>query len=156
MRFQAAIIPAAALILGACTGPAVDIEAERTAIRARGEALVAAESAMDAEAALAFWAPDGVAQGHGMPQAQGRDELAALYAGFFQVVTEFGSTTTRIDVSSGGDMAWEYGVNRAVMAGPEGRLLDMGKYVAVWRKIDGEWFVVAVAFSSDAPAPTPM
>lgn len=156
MRFHRIVVTAAAVLLCACNGPAVDIEAERAAIRARGEALVAAESAMDTNAALEFWAPQGLAQGHGMPQTQGRDELAAMYAGFFGAVTEFGSTTTAIDVSSGGDMAWEYGINRAVIAGQEGRLLDMGKYVAVWRKIDGTWYVVAVAFSSDAPAPVPM
>lgn len=156
MRFRPGCIPAIALILGACSPPAVDLDAEQAAIRARGEALVAAESAMDTEAALAFWAPEAIAQGHGMPQAQGREELAAVYTGFFQAVAEFGSTSTRIDVAASGDMAWEYGINRAVVAGPDGNLLDMGKYLAVWRKIDREWYVVAVAFSSDAPAPAPM
>lgn len=155
MRYRAGMYSAAAILMAACTGSGVDIEAERAAIRARGEALVAAESAMDTQASLAFWAPDGIIQGQAMPLAQGREELAAVYDGFFQAVAEFGSTTTRIDVAAGGDMAWEYGVNRAVMAGPDGNLLDMGKYVAVWRKLDGEWYVAAVAFSSDAPAPAP-
>jgi hypothetical protein len=26
----------------------------------------------------------------------------------------------------------------------------MGKYLAVWRKIDGEWFIAALAFGSDS------
>lgn len=156
MRFHAASLIMAALFLGACVGPAVDIEAEREAIRVRGEGVVAAESAKDTEGALSFWAPDGIIQGHGMPQAQGHEELSALYAGFFGAVEEFGSTTTRIEVASSGEMAWEYGINRAVMAGPDGSLLDMGKYLAVWRKIDGEWYLAAVAFSSDAPTPAPM
>jgi len=144
------------LALGACSGPQVDIEAETAAIRARGEAVVAAESAMDTDAALAFWAPDGIVQGSGMPQMQGSDELRAMYDGFFQAVTEFGSTTTRIEVAASGDIAWEYGVNRAVVPGADGNMLDMGKYIAVWRKIDAVWYLAAVAFSSDAAAPTPM
>jgi len=134
----------------------VDIEAEKAALVARSDSLVAAESALDIQAALAYWAPDGQIQGHGMPLMQGSDQLRAVYEGFFQAVVEFGSTRTGIEVAASGDMAWEYGVNRAVVPGAEGNMLDMGKYVAVWRKIDGVWYVAAVAFSSDAPAPSSM
>jgi hypothetical protein len=28
---------------------------------------------------------------------------------------------------------------------------DVGKYLVVWRKIDGEWRIAAVSFSSDGP-----
>ena len=156
MLYHGAVVSATVLFVSACSGPAVDIEAETAAIRARGEALVAAESAMDTQRVLAFWAPDGILQGYGIPLVQGRDDLQAALDGFFQAVAEFGSTTTDIEVAGGGDMAWEFGVNRAVVAGPDGNLLDMGKYVAVWKKIDGKWYVAAVAFSSDAPAPVPM
>lgn len=157
MNRHRTILVACAVTLGACaSAPQVDIEAERAAIRARGEGVVAAESAMDTEAALAFWAPEGIVQGHAMPQMQGHDQLRAMYDGFFQAVAEFGSTTTQIEVAASGDMAWEYGINRAVMRGPDGNLLDMGKYLGVWRKIDGVWYLTAVAFSSDAAAPAPM
>ena len=33
-------------------------------------------------------------------------------------------------------------------------LTSTGKYLLVWKKIDGEWMVVVLTFSSDAPAPT--
>jgi len=156
MSYHSAVLAASALALSACSGPRVDTAAETAAIEARGDSLVAAESAMDTQAALAFWAPDGMIQGHGMPLVQGKDQLPAVYDGFFQAVVEFGSTRTRIEVAGSGDMAWEYGVNRAVVPGTDGKMLDMGKYIAIWRKIDGVWYVAAVAFSSDAPAPTPM
>jgi hypothetical protein len=32
----------------------------------------------------------------------------------------------------------------------------MGKYLAVWKKIDGEWYAAALSFTSDAPTPVPM
>ena len=53
-------------------------------------------------------------------------------------------------------MAWEYGINRLVFTGPDGDIVDLGKYLATWRKVDGEWYVAVVSFSSDAlpPAPT--
>ncbi len=43
-----------------------------------------------------------------------------------------------------------------VLTGPDGEALDMGKYLVGWRQIDGEWFVAALSFTSDAPAPVPM
>ena len=156
MFCERAVICSVVLCLSACSGPQVDIEAERAAVRARGEALAAAESAMDTQGALAFWAPDGILQGHGMPLVQGRDGVEGVYEVFFQAVAEFGSTATRLEMAASGDMAWEYGVNRIVIAGPEGNLLGMGKYLAMWKKIDGEWYIAAVAFSSDAPDPVPM
>ncbi len=156
MSHHRPLIGAAILLLGACAGPQVDIEAETAAIRERGEALVAAESAMDTEASLAFWTPDAIVQGHAMPQMAGHDGLRTVYQGFFAALAEFGSTTTHIEVAASGDLAWEYGVNRSVVAAADGNLLDMGKYLAVWRKVDGTWYVAAVAFTSDAAAPGPM
>ena len=32
----------------------------------------------------------------------------------------------------------------------------MGKYLAVWKKINAEWFIIALSFTSDAPAPVPL
>ena len=65
-------------------------------------------------------------------------------------------TTSHLEVSSADDLAYEYGINRMVLAGPDGDLLDVGKYLAVWKKIDGEWYVAALSFTSDAPAPVPV
>ena len=42
MSYQRTVVAAAVLALSACSGPRVDIDAEIAAIRARGEALVAA------------------------------------------------------------------------------------------------------------------
>ena len=125
-------------------------------VRARSRELVAAEVAQDTEAALAFWAEDGVAQPAGTPQVKGLDEIRALYDGFFRQIKRFESIPSHLEVSQGGDLAYEYGVNRIVVSGPEGDLLDLGKYLVVWKKIDGEWFVAALSFTSDAGAPAPV
>jgi ketosteroid isomerase-like protein len=148
----------AATILTGCGGPQIDIAAETEAVRARSEGVVAAESALDVTAALTFWAEDAIVQGAGMPQIQGKEAIGDLYRQYFEggQVKEFSGTTSYLEVSAGGDLAYEYGVNRFVLAGPEGDLLDMGKYLAVWKKINGEWFVAALSFTSDAPAPVPL
>lgn len=142
----------------ACAGPGVDVAAETEAVRARSEALVAAESAQDAETAMTYWAQDAVVQPAGRPQIQGHDAVRALYGEFFDtgVLKRMEGTTSHLEVSQGGDLAYEYGVNRMVFAGPDGDLLDVGKYLVIWKKIDGEWLVVALSFTSDAAEPEPV
>ena len=142
------------IVIG-CGGPQVDVAAELEAVRARSEGVVAAEAARDITAALTFWADDAIAQPAGAPQVRGTAALRDLYGQFFETgqLKEFAGTTSHLTVSASGDLAYEYGINRMVVAGPEGDLLDMGKYLAVWKKIDGEWFIVALSFTSDAPAP---
>ena len=148
----------AATALAGCGGPQVDIAAETEAVRARSEGIVAAEAAFDVPAALSFWAEDAISQGAGMPQVQGKAAIGDLYRQYFEsgLLKEFSGTRSYLEVSAAGDLAYEYGVNRFVLAGPEGDLLDMGKYLAVWKKIDGEWFIAALSFTSDAPAPVPL
>jgi ketosteroid isomerase-like protein len=148
----------AVAVLGACSGPQVDIAAETAAVSARSQGIAAAEAAQNAEQALAFWADDAIVQGAGSPQIQGHDAIRALYDSFFGSgqLKQFEGTTSHLEVSQSGDLAYEYGVNRFVLTGPSGDLLDIGKYLVVWKKIDGEWYAAALSFTSDAPAPVPM
>ncbi len=119
---------------------------------------MAAEAAQDVDAAIAFWAEDAIVQPAGAPQIRGLEAIAGLYRQLFESgqLKEFSGTTSHLTVSQGGDLAYEYGINRMVLAGPEGDLLDVGKYLLVWKKVDGEWFIVALSFTSDAPAPVPV
>ena len=125
-----------------------EIEAE---VRARSEAVVAAEIAGDYEAAITFFTADAVIQMANAPQIDGREALLGLYNAVLGAAIEFEGTETAIVPAGSGDLAYEYGINRMVFEGPDGPVEDMGKYLAVWRKIDGEWFVAAIAVSSDAP-----
>ena len=148
----------AAGLMAACAAPQVDVAAETEAVRARSAGVVAAEAAFDVAAALAFWAEDAIVQGAGTPQIQGKDAIGDLYGQYFEsgMLKEFSGETSYLEVSAAGDLAYEYGVNRFVLAGPEGDLLDIGKYLVVWKKIDGEWFIAALGFTSDAPEPVPL
>ena len=136
----------------------IDVAAETDSLRARSQGVVSAEAAQDVDGALAFWAEDAIVQRAGAPQIQGREAVRDLYRQLFEggQLKEFSGTTSHMSVSQAGDLAYEYGVKRFVWAGPEGDLLDMGKYLGVWEKVDGEWFVAALSFTSDAPDPVPL
>ncbi len=148
----------AAGTIAGCGAPQVDVAAEMEAVQVRSEGVVAAEAAFDVQKALAFWAEDAISQGAGAPQVQGKEAIGDLYRQYFEsgMLKEFSGTTSYLEVSAAGDLAYEYGVNRFVLAGPEGDLLDMGKYLVVWKKIEGEWFISALAFTSDAAEPVPL
>lgn len=139
----------------ACGGPRIDLAAEGAAVRARSQAAAAAEAARDREKALTFWALDPIVQPDRAPQIQGREAIDKLYRQVFDEIglKAFTGTAGTIAVGESGDIAYETGVNRLVFTSPSGDLLDMGKYLAVWKKIDGTWMISALAFSSDAAAP---
>ena len=136
---------------------AVDIAAATAAVRARSEAAVAAEVRQDTEAVMAFWASDAIVQGVGMPQLQGLEQIREMFGGFLGTgaVKEFGSTTTHLRVAASGDLAYEYGTSRMVITGPDGDLVDLGKFITIWENRGGEWYITAMSFSSDAASPAP-
>jgi len=144
--------------LAACGGATVDVTAEQAAVEARSKAIAAAEAAQNTDSALVYWADDAIVQPAGAPQVQGKDAIRALYGEFFDSgqMKSFEGTTSRIVVAASGDLAYEYGVNRRVFTGPQGDVLDVGKYLAVWTKQNGDWFIAALSFTSDAPAPVPV
>lgn len=144
--------------LASCSNQKVDIAKETEAVRARSIGVVTAEHNKDIQRAVSFWADDAIMQGAGFPQIQGVKAITDLYGQFFNNSSfkEISGTITNITVSQSGDLAYEYGVNRMIWTSPKGDLLDMGKYLLVWKKVKDNWYVAALSFTSDAPAPVPL
>ena len=88
----------------------------------------------------------------------GRDGVRAMYQEFFGsgMLKSFEASITHLEVAPSGDIGYEYGVNRFVLNTPDGEMPDVGKYLAIWKKVDGQWYAAVVCFNSDAPAPTPV
>jgi ketosteroid isomerase-like protein len=128
------------------------------ALHIRSDGLQAAESAFDATRATAFWATDAVIQPASSPVVVGRDAISALYRSFFSsgAIKELRGTPTHLTMARSGDLAYETGINRIVLRTPNGDVLDMGKYLLVWKRIDGEWYASALSYNSDAVAPVAM
>ena len=138
-----------------CNRTMVDISNVVEAVKACSDSLVKAEAALDVEGALMFYAEDAIIQPAGAPQIRGHESIARMYRQFFEdsQLKEFYAKGSHITVSQSGDLAYEIGVNRTILTGPQGDLLSNGKYLIVWKKIDGEWLVVVLTFSDDAPEP---
>jgi len=139
-----------------CVKRQADVGAVAQEVRARSKACSDAEAAKDIERALGYWAEDAILQAPGSPQIQGREQIRGVYTKYFTGLKEFTGTASHIEVSQAGDLAFDYGVNRMVYTTAQGDVLDMGKYLSVWKKVNGNWYIAALSVTSDAPTPTPV
>lgn len=150
---SALLVAAVAVGLISCGGGSqVDVQAEEEAIRALDRQWQAAVDAKDVRAAAAFFAPDGIQMPANGPMIVGREGIEAWFSEWLvapEVSNSFEPDV--IEVAASGDLAYDRGTYRFVLDSPDGRIEDVGKYVVVWRKIDGEWKAVLDISNSDLP-----
>ena len=129
--------------------------AHEQAIRQTNERWLLLISNRDAAAVSKLYTSDGAMMAPGSPKAQGQPALEKAWGGLMQM-PGFGLTfkADKIVVASGGDMALDQGTYTLSRTGPDGPTKDVGKYVVVWRNIDGQWKVAADIFNTDG-ATTP-
>ena len=146
-------IIAVATITG-CAGLLVDRSAEEQAIRDLDKKWVGAIARGDVAAVADLYAADGAFMAPNAPAANGRKAIEAAWKGLMglpALALEFGPT--RIDIAASGDLATDIGTYTLGFDGKSGRVTDDGKYVVVWRKVDGRWRILADIFNSDRAAP---
>ena len=125
---------------------------EEQKLRELSHALLVAEKNKDLETTLSFFTEDSVLQAPEMPQLEGLDGVRSLLEGMFQLPMEdFESGADRIVVSADADMAYALGWYRMPFEGPEGRMVEEGKYTIVWRKVDGEWKYLVGCWNNNEP-----
>lgn len=153
------------LLAGAVTGllftgcsPAEQNQSSRTGVAAKHETTIRSISEQwlglirnrDAAGIAQLYAPDGALLPPGAPIAEGHPAIEQAWRGLmgtpgFALTFE----PTQIIIASAGDMALDRGTYRFSSSGPNGSVTDTGKYVVVWRNIDGKWKAAADIFNSD-------
>ena len=162
LKAKYAFVPGLSMLLLGCGSNAGsekpthnDAAVNEQAIRKTNEKWLALIRDHDAAAVSKLYASDGAMMASGAPIAQGQPALEKAWGGLMKT-PGFGLTfkADQIVVASGGDMALDRGTYLLSLAGPDGPTKDIGKYVVVWRNIDGQWKVAADIFNSDG-AKTP-
>ena len=155
------IVPGAvlALLVGACSPPApvpaakVDLASEEKTIREMDASWLKAAQGRDAAGAAAVFASDGVAY---------REHLGPLVgpAAFQAYETKFQTdnpklnvtwSTDTIRIADSGDLAIQTGEYHFTGLGPKGDGEDTGRFVTVWKKVNGEWKVAHDIASTTSP-----
>ena len=152
-RFERLTLALASVISLSCaSAPRVDIQSEEQKIRELDRQWQAAAAANDAARFASFYAEDAMMLTAEMPIVRGR---AAIEEGLRQMFSTpglvFKFNQQFLDVAKSGDMAYDIGSVSVTTNGVESK----GKYLVVWKKINGEWKAVADANSTDQPAPAP-
>jgi uncharacterized protein (TIGR02246 family) len=138
-----------------CAKPGrVDVAAEERAIREAGREWLAAEVAKDVPKIVSVYAEDAIEMPSNTPLVQGRDAIRQWYEAW---LTPAGVSMTfepsEIVVAASGDIAYERGTYRFTQDSPRGATEDVGKYLTVWKKVDGKWQVAIDTANSDRPCP---
>jgi ketosteroid isomerase-like protein len=144
-RISIALMLLAAVGIVACTQQQTaleaDLNAEAQAIRDASANWGAAYKAKDWTAAAAYFAPDGTFF------LENREPVAGPAAIQARTEADWASmpnasltwTTDNVIVSASGDLAYETGSYNFRNEAER----DTGKYITVWRKLDGKWKVLA-------------
>ena len=145
------LVAAVALLLAGmfAMGPALagDVKQELDALTAQW---VAAFKASDFAAIEALMAPDALLLAPGAPPIQGAKAVAAMWetwGGLPNVAIEFGGTFA--EVAASGELAYDYGTYTFAFDGEDGPFKENGKYIVVWKKIDGAWKIAADIFNNN-------
>jgi uncharacterized protein (TIGR02246 family) len=137
----------------AAAAPAVDKSAAEAAIRQADEAFNNAVKAKDANAAAALYADDAVSNPPNSPPLVGMAAIKKYNEDFLKTPQlTLTAEATSIKFSDDGTVAYETGKYSASSADAKGRTIkDEGKFLNVWKNIDGKWKIVVDAFSSNLP-----
>jgi len=93
-------------------------------------------------------------RGRGVPAARrvsGRAAVRSAWAAILKAPNlSLTFESSKVVVSSAGDLAIATGPYQLGMDGPKGqRIEDAGKFVEVWTRVNGEWKVLGNIFNSD-------
>ena len=151
-----AILFCACIILIGCTrAPKVDTLAEANAIRNLEDQWTVALQKSDTDKIISFFNTDAVAMKPNTPISIGlqaiRKERESSFTDTTMLYRTYSSKIDTIEVSASGDLAYVRGTDRITTKTPNGLVDDMGKWVDIWKKINGEWKVVVNIWNSDMP-----
>jgi ketosteroid isomerase-like protein len=141
---------AAALVVTAPAGAAAP--ATRAAIEEANAAFSAALAKGDAAGLAAMYAAEAQVFPPNSDIVASAAGIQKLWQGFIDGGAK-GIKLTTVDLSEAGDLAVEAG--RYELSGADGKVLDSGKYVVVWKRVGGGWKILRDIWNTSLPpAPT--
>ena len=165
MKSRLLLLSATAMLLASCqarkadnaaveanTVSVADSAADETAIRGQVDQWLKLIKAKDAAAITQLYVEDGAVMPPNAPIAKGHADVEKTWASLMKIPGfDLTFAPEVIVVASSGDLALDRGTYRLSVS-PSGKpQTDTGKYVVVWRKVNGEWKAAADIFNSDLP-----
>ena len=121
----------------------------RTQIDRVNAAFLAAFQQGDGPGIAATYAEDGQILPPNMAVMQGREAIQSFWLGARQMGITDGSLET-VEFEAHGDSGWEVG--KYTLKSADGTVLDVGKYIVVWKETNGVWQWYRDIWNSSRPA----
>ena len=134
---------------GAEAKPAFDLAAAKAAIDARNAEFATAVGKMDSVSLSNLYTADGKLLAPNMPEASGTAAIKSTFGGMFSAMGKMGLKLTAIEVWGNESVLTEEGVY--TMSDKDGKEVDKGKYLVVWKMDDGKWKLHRDIWNSDNP-----
>lgn len=135
------------LVAGCMQAPQTDLEG----LKAMEDVWQSAYDAKDPAGLAAIYTEDGALLPPSSEMANGRAAIEAYWAEFH--ASGIGVEITDTEVHAHSDLGYTVGTFIATDAG--GVTIDEGKYVVIWRNVDGKWQMHRDIWNSSRPPPTP-
>ena len=144
----AAILMVVLLLTAQCVVTRLDQTKLHEEITAANEAFMTAFSAGDAAGLAALYTEDGKIMPPNSDFVSGQEAIQ----GFWRALIDMGVKGAKLEileVEGYGKTAIE--VSTYTMLGEGEQVLDKGKYIVIWKKVDGEWKLHRDIFNSSMP-----
>lgn len=155
MKKTLALLCAIILLAGCTNKPKVDIAAETGLINNIENQWVEAFKASDVEKIASFFATEGVSMSTGFPVAIGPENIRIKdkkqFADTTLLFNTYASTTDIIEISASGDLAYARGHDEISKKTKDGLVKSTGKWVDIYKKVNGEWKAIVSIGNSDNP-----
>lgn len=142
-------------LFGCNTTPAVDIQSEKDVIQNNEDQWTVALQTRDAEKILGYYATEAVSMRPNQPIYLGlsaiRNGIESMLSDTTLLYNTYTGKVDAIEISVAGDMAYSYGHDEIMVKTKDGLVKDEGKWVDVWKKLDGQWKVMVSCGNSNKP-----
>ncbi|MCH6550371.1 MAG: nuclear transport factor 2 family protein [Proteobacteria bacterium] len=135
------------LAAGCMQAPPTDLEG----LKAMQDVWQSAFDARDSAALAAIYAEDGALMPPNSDTMIGRAAIEAFWADF--QASGIGVEGKDTEVYAHGDVGYKVGTYTVTDAG--GATIDEGKYVEIWRQVDGKWQIYRGIWNSNLPLAAP-
>ncbi len=154
MKYTTAVcLTFSSMLLCACTQSGVDVETERTALRAAADAYHEAAEGMDAEGFASSYTTNGLILPPNEAAVTGRDGAHEFIASFAEAPgASVSFSNMNVDIAASGDMGYTLADAVVTVDGPDGQPIeDKIRDFHLWKKQDGQWKIAIDIWNSETP-----
>lgn len=144
-RIFMALSAGAMLLMGSACNPVVDTKAEGAKVNQLNDDWIAAVHAKDVGKIEALFADKSISMDRGKPLFTNPSEIRASFEKSLQdplFCSTFKGSSDTVEVSASGDLAWNSGPFSFTYTTPSGPEEFIGKWITLWKKIDGQWKII--------------